>query len=193
MLTESTEYFDEHADTYDAWYDRHPREYEDQVRFIAALLPSGNGLEIGVGTGRFAARLGIGTGIDLSERMLELSRKRGVEAILADAAKLPFRDLQFDYSLNMVTICFLENPLASIREARRVSRIVVTVILDRDSEYVQNLMKRREGFYRYAKFYTASEVVGLYIEAGFTEIEIREELLTTEAGEEYRLVGIIGR
>lgn len=193
MEKEVTDYFNENAETYDAWYEAHPREYEDQVEFISSILPHGKGLEIGVGTGRFASLLGIRTGIDPSERMVEIARRRGIEAVMARAEDMPFGDGEFDFSLNMVTICFLEDPLSSIREARRISRVVVTVILDRDSEYVRDMMTRKDGFYRYAKFYTGDELVDIYREAGFKETERVERELTTADGRKYRLVGIIGR
>lgn len=192
MQDEKTLYFDENYRQYDSWYDEHAREYEDQVEFIRSILPPGKGIEIGVGTGRFASRLGIGSGVDLSGRMVGIARGRGIDAIVANAENMPFGDGEFDFSLNMVTICFLDNPLASIREARRISRIAVTVILDRESEYVQEMMKKESGFYRYARFYTGGEIVDLYAKAGFREITVREEDLVTSDGKKYRLVGVVG-
>lgn len=193
MTDEKTEFFDQNYMQYDKWYEDHPDEYEDQVEFIAGILPEGNGVEIGVGTGRFAARLGIKNGVDISEGMVELARERGIDAILGDASNLPYRDREFDYSLNMVTICFLDDPLSSIREARRVSRIVITVILDRESPYVQELMERKDGFYRYARFYNAGEIVELYLNAGFKEVTVKEQELATSDGRKYRLAGITGK
>ena len=58
-------------------------------------------LEIGCGMGEFAERLTREAGIavsavDLSPRMVELSRARGVDAIVADVQRLPFGDAEFD-------------------------------------------------------------------------------------------------
>ncbi|KAA8922412.1 methyltransferase domain-containing protein, partial [Thermoplasma sp.] len=83
-------YFDENAARYDAWYEAHPDEYRDQVGFIGRLMPHGIGVEIGVGTGRFASKLGIKVGVDVSERMLSVAARRGILPILASAENLPF-------------------------------------------------------------------------------------------------------
>lgn len=193
MPKERTDFFNRNYQEYDAWYDAHPAEYEDQIKFISALLPEGNGIEIGVGTGRFASRLGIRTGIDLSEKMVGLAIQRGIDASTGDATSLPFGDKEFDFSLNMVTICFLDDPISALKEAGRVSRETITVILDRESEYVQEISKKGEGFYAFANFYSAGELVDMYIKAGFKEITVREEDLMTSDGKAYRLVGVTGK
>jgi SAM-dependent methyltransferase len=58
-------------------------------------------LDVGCGTGDLTARLGEATGadvlaVDQSERMVELTRARGVDAQVADVAELPFADGSFD-------------------------------------------------------------------------------------------------
>lgn len=58
-------------------------------------------LDAGCGTGEFAERaarvLGCeAVGVDQSERMVELTRARGVEAVLASVEELPFADAEFD-------------------------------------------------------------------------------------------------
>ncbi len=192
MSKRSKEYFNKHYEDYDDWYEEHPKEFSDQIDFIAKLLPEGRGIEIGVGTGRFASALGIGTGVDISEKMAQIAAKRGIDTIVADAVALPFRDNEFDFSLNMVTICFLDQPLETLMEARRISRIALTVILDRECEYVEHIISHRTGFYRFAKFYTRAELEQLYEEAGFDNIETSEKTLKTKEGFEYRLVGVLG-
>ncbi|MGB3944604.1 MAG: methyltransferase domain-containing protein, partial [Methanothrix sp.] len=61
---------------------------------------------MGVGTGRFAAPLGISVGLDPSLPMMEVARKRGVLCVRGVAERLPFRDGAFDLLL-MVTDDFL--------------------------------------------------------------------------------------
>jgi SAM-dependent methyltransferase len=61
----------------------------------------GRVLEIGCGFGEFAARLQDELGVevvavDLSPRMVELTRERGVWATVADVQELPFADGEFD-------------------------------------------------------------------------------------------------
>lgn len=99
------------------------QEYADEERFLArraALVDYVEGpnaedlaldaiaeaapqrvLEVGAGTGAFAERvhreLGADvTAVDLSPRMVELARERGVSASVADVQDLPFGDGTFD-------------------------------------------------------------------------------------------------
>ncbi|MDP8299697.1 MAG: SAM-dependent methyltransferase, partial [Candidatus Tantalella remota] len=71
--------FDELYKRYDAWYDENRFAYLSELEAVRKVLPEeGYGLEIGVGSGRFAAPLGIAKGIDPSKKMVELARERGV-------------------------------------------------------------------------------------------------------------------
>ena len=59
--------FEANIDRYDRWYEEHRRAYRAELDAVRRLLPAaGSGLEIGVGTGRFAAPLGVGVGLDPS-------------------------------------------------------------------------------------------------------------------------------
>jgi hypothetical protein len=52
--------FEEHAQQYEDWFERNRFAYESELRAVKTLLPEGgNGMEVGVGSGRFAAPLGI--------------------------------------------------------------------------------------------------------------------------------------
>lgn len=193
MTEEKTLFFNKYHEEYDRWYDEHSKEYQDQLDFISGLLPSGRGLEIGVGTGRFASKLGISHGVDISEKMVMLAKLRGVDAVVANAVDLPYENKEFDFSLLMVTLCFLDDPLGALKEAERVSKETISVILDRECEYISDIAEKQEGFYRYAKFYSAGELVDLYIRAGFREVTVTEEDLVTSDGRPYRLVAVSGK
>jgi len=67
------------------------------------------GIEIGVGSGRFAVPLGIKTGVDPSPRMREIAQQKGVKVIDAVAEELPFENSQFELVLMVTTICFVDN------------------------------------------------------------------------------------
>ena len=86
-------------------------------------------LDCACGTGRLtSAALKAGAlrvaGIDFSERMIQLARRRhpAIEFIVGDLTQLPFEDRQF----HAVTIGFglrnLQDPLAGLREMTRVAR-----------------------------------------------------------------------
>jgi hypothetical protein len=85
--------FSIHHSRYEAWFMRHEAVYHSELLAVRALMPwCGLGLEIGVGTGRFAAPLGIEIGIDPSRAMLTYSIKSGVVGIQGVAEALPFKE-----------------------------------------------------------------------------------------------------
>lgn len=68
------EYGDRLADVYDDWYDA-KMPSDETADFLYSLAPNGTFLELGVGTGRIAARLALRggdvTGVDVSVRMMD--------------------------------------------------------------------------------------------------------------------------
>ncbi len=83
-------------------------------------------LEVGVGTGKnipFYPRGMSFTALDVSERMLSRARKRAAgraALVLGDAERLPFRSSSFDACISTYVFCSVDDPLAGLRELRRV-------------------------------------------------------------------------
>ena len=167
--------FDTHHERYEAWFTRHEAAYHSELLAVRALLPwQGLGLEIGVGTGRFAAPLGVKVGLDPSMAMLAYAAERGVLGIQGIAEALPFRNAIFDFALVVTTICFVDDPGEMLVEARRVLKPGAPLVIgfvDRASELGrQYLTHQAENvFYRGASFHSASEVGKLLRDAGFVE------------------------
>jgi ubiquinone/menaquinone biosynthesis C-methylase UbiE len=92
--------------------------------FLALLPPPGRAtLDLGCGEGRVGAelqRLGHRVlGVDSSPRMVELARERH-EAIVADAAGLPFDDGAFDLVIAYMSLMNMDDMEGGVREAARV-------------------------------------------------------------------------
>jgi SAM-dependent methyltransferase len=159
----ATEAFERYANEYDAWFERNPVAYEAELRAIRAALPaSGSGLEIGVGTGRFAGPLGVRAGVDPSAAMVAVARTRGVEVTIGKAELLPFADEEFDYALMVTTICFVDDLGVAFREAARVLKpggSLVVGFIDRDSPLGRQYTARkaRDQFYHQARFYSVEK------------------------------------
>jgi hypothetical protein len=69
----------------------HAAAYYSELLAVRARLPwQGQGLSISVGTGRFAAPLGVQTGIDPAHEMLTYAVNRGVSVVKAIAEALLF-------------------------------------------------------------------------------------------------------
>lgn len=158
---------------YDDWFERHRAAYVSELLAVRALLPwSGRGLEIGVGTGRFAGPLGVEFGIDPAAETLAYARVRGIRAAGAVAEALPFPDATFDYALIVTTLCFVDDAAATLAEAHRVLRpggALVIGFIDRTSSLGQHYLAHQAEnvFYRGARFYSAEEVERLLRDAGF--------------------------
>ena len=171
----AVEPFDRYWLEYDAWYDKHPGIYQSElwaVEVASRGVPR-PWLEVGVGSGRFAAPLRVDVGLDASEKLLELAAKRGVFAVLGRAEELPFRDESFGGVFIIITLCFLEDPLIALKESRRVLRRggrLIVAIVPRESPwgaYYSQLGRSGHRFYSYARFYAFSELVGMLEAAGF--------------------------
>lgn len=169
--------FERFAAEYDRWYDDHPDLYQEERLILAPHLPGkGKGLEVGVGSGRFAAPACILYGLEPSGALAYRAKARGIAVIRGLGECLPFRSSSLDYILMMTVICYLDDPLRALQEAFRVlapdGKIVIGFI-ERDGEIAREYSHEREKgrFLRYATFYTAEEVTKFLHTAGFTEIE----------------------
>lgn len=170
-----TEPFDKYTAQYEQWFELNKYAYESEILAIKALLPAtGEGLEIGVGSGLFAKPFGIKYGIDPSEKMREIARKRGIDAIDGTAESLPYEDSRFDFALMVTTICFLDDVEAALKEAHRVIKpggSLIISFVDKNSalgkQYLQH--KNESLFYEIATFYSVDEVIFFLKKAGFKD------------------------
>lgn len=165
--------FQAHHQRYDTWFDRHEPAYLSELLAVRPFVPwHGCGLEIGVGTGRFAAPLGIEVGLDPAPAMLAHAAARGITTVEGIAERLPFADACFDHALLVTTLCFLDCPDAALGEVRRVlkpgGRLTIGFI-DRQSALGQHYVQHQgeSVFYRDARFHSADEVEQLLVAAGF--------------------------
>lgn len=170
-----TKPFEIHHRRYDDWFVRHAAAYQSELLAVRALLPwQGLGLSIGVGTGRFAAPMGVQVGIDPVQEVLTYAAKRGVATVQAIAEALPFADCSFDYALSVTTICFVDDIKAMLKEAFRVLKpdgVLVIGFIDRNSNLGQHYLAHQAEnvFYHEATFFSADEVEQLLHDAGFSE------------------------
>jgi SAM-dependent methyltransferase len=84
-------------------------------------------LEAGGGPGELAARFRLELGcevvmIDLSERMVELARERGVDARVGDVQELPFEDESFDVAVAAWMLYHVPDLERALAELARILR-----------------------------------------------------------------------
>lgn len=177
MTRQIIEHFDETSKGYDAWYESHPALYRSELAALRPAVPSGTGLEIGVGTGRFAAPLGVRFGLDPAINMLRLAKKRGILAVQGLGESLPFRDRAFDFVQIVFVIEFVDQPLFFLKEAARTIRpngFLILGFIDRESvwgQYYAQDPSHRQNFHPFR----AEEVLGIFAQIG---LEFREAYQT---------------
>ena len=179
--------FNEHVEDYEAWYEKYPNVYLSEVSAIKEQLlklPENiKGIEVGLGTGRFAQPLGIKEGIEPSDEMGEKAIKRGIEVMKGVAERLPYGDLKFDFVL-FVTICHLNEIKAAFTHAYRVLKhggAIIIGFIDKDQSIAKEYEEKRDrsDFFRHATFYTVSRVEKLLRESGFKNFEYNQTLFGT--------------
>ena len=99
---------------------------------------AGRVLEVGIGTGRNIEHYPAGvqvTGVDLSGAMLGRARRRVASGgvvdglVQGDAQRLPYRDAAFDTVTATCVFCSVADPVAGLREVRRVVKPTGQVLL----------------------------------------------------------------
>jgi ubiquinone/menaquinone biosynthesis C-methylase UbiE len=136
------QYYDARAPEYDEWYldqgrfaDRDRPGWEPAVRALeraVASLEPATTLDVACGTGFLTRHLrGAVTGLDQSERMLQIAAARMPQArfVQGDALRLPFEDASFDRVFTGHFYGHLEDGEreAFRAQARRVARELVVV------------------------------------------------------------------
>lgn len=166
--------FDAHHQRYEAWFEKHEAAYISELLALRPFVPwEGRGIEVGVGSGRFAAPLGVQVGVDPSIEMLTRAHARGISVVQGTAEALPFADDSFDHALVVTTICFVDSPERMLAQARRVLKPDAPLLIgfiDRESALGQAYLahQAQSVFYREATFYSAAEVERLLIAGGWS-------------------------
>jgi len=168
--------FDTYVEEYDNWYERNRFVYLSELEALKRVVPKGGkGIEIGVGTGRFAQPLGVSIGLDPSMNMLRIAKKRGIEAISGKAENLPFADKKFDFVLVINMLCFVNDPVQVIIEARRVLKNrgkIIIGLIEKDSFLGKSYQSRKKEsrFYKEANIRSGREIVELLQNYNFTGV-----------------------
>jgi len=168
---------------YDNWYERNKFAYLSEVNIIEKLIPKNElGLEVGVGTGRFASVLKVPYGIDPAKESLKIAYQRGVKVISATGEHLPFKDKTFHYLLMIITLSFLQDPKQALSEANRVLKEkgqIIIGMVDKNSFLGKLYQKKKiEGypFYREATLFSPSEVIDFLKEYDFKDFGIYQTI-----------------
>jgi ubiquinone/menaquinone biosynthesis C-methylase UbiE len=179
-------FFDELATKYDLWYEKPfgRSAYELELSCIKSMMGSFHrALEIGVGTGRFASKLGVRFGVDPSFGMLRIAKRREILCVQAVGEYLPFRNGSFDLVLIVVSICFVDDPLKVLYESRRVLKEGGSLLLglipaqSRWADFYRRKGEEGHPIYKRAKFYPLEDIESMLRRSGFTLKDIKSTIL----------------
>lgn len=119
------------ADQYDRFMGRYSAPLAPVFTNFAQLADNERVLDVGCGPGALAhelvGRLGPASvcAVDPSEAFVAAARDRlpGVRVERAGAESLPFEDRSFDAALAQLAVHFMADPVAGLREMRRVTKV----------------------------------------------------------------------
>jgi ubiquinone/menaquinone biosynthesis C-methylase UbiE len=175
--------FEKYSTEYDDWFLTHEDVYRAELRAVQETVSFNQfGVEIGIGTARFAIPLGITIGLDPSMKMAEFSKNRGIQIIIGVAEQLPFHDSTFDCVLMCTTLCFLDDVVKALNEAHRILRnhgVLVVGFIDKNSKLGRQyqLKKQKSRFYQDAIFYSVDEIRGLLQKTHFMVDCIKQTII----------------
>lgn len=179
--------FEKYSKEYDQWFNNHPDLYAAEIEAIRRLIPAAGaeGMEVGVGSGKFAVPLGIKVGVEPSEKMASLARLHGIDVHSGVAEDLPFSDGRFDFVMMVTTICFVDDIGKSLKEAFRVLKtdgFIIIGFVDKESELGKQYSEKKESsrFYKDATFFSVPEVLSYLNVPGFVISDVLQTLIPGE-------------
>lgn len=177
-----TQGYENHATDYEQWFEDNPELYQAEIRAIQQLLPTGKGIEIGAGTGRFTQPLNIDTGIEPAEAMRKIAHEKGLNMIAGVAEELPVNDDSYDFAIFITSTCFLDSPAKAYVEASRVIKengSIIIAFLEKNSELGQmyEQHKHETPLFSEATFYSYNDIQNLLQQAGFNNFESVQTVL----------------
>ena len=167
MSIEKIRTYDKTWKEYDEWYDTHQALYQSQIKALKKIVPSGQGLEIGVGTGRFASPLAVRFGLDPSLNMLKLAKQRNIKVVLGFGENLPFKNESFNFVTIVYTIELVDDPLRFLKEAVRTLKkrgALILGMLDRESSWGKFYKQKaaQSKYYNVFRFFSPEEILQIF-------------------------------
>lgn len=177
--------FHSRAAEYDQWFDDSDLLFQIELEALQQLQNDLGDpkLEIGVGPGRFATALDIDYGIDPAHAPLLIAAGRSIASCQGVGEHLPVQQQRIGSVFLLFTLCFLDNPLAVLKECHRVLKpegYLIIGMVPLSSQWGRLLHTKKEQqhpFYEHARFYKIDTVMEWLGKCGFTLTEIRSTLM----------------
>ena len=139
---------------------------------VSGPLPQEQAVDLGCGTGSYTVSLrqqGLSVmGVDISERMLDVARRKSsgdIVFVQSDLRRLPFASEQFDLAICNVVLEFVSDPGAVLSEAYRIvkpgGRLIVGLIAKHGpwaKQYARRGQQETASVYHHARFYSYDDI-----------------------------------
>jgi ubiquinone/menaquinone biosynthesis C-methylase UbiE len=179
--------FDFVADTYDQWYETTEGAMYDRLekkaisKYLKRNVRGKKLLEVGCGTGhwsKFFSELDFEvTGIDISERMINVAQSKGIPNTsfqIADGHLLPFKNGVFDVTAAIVTLEFVYDAELVVREMVRCTRRpggkLLIGVLNALAQLNHKRQQNPESLYAKARFFSPKQLKQILESHGQTHI-----------------------
>lgn len=178
--------FDDSVGRYEKWFERNNHILDSEIEAIEQLIPKmGQGIEVGVGSGVFASRLGIEYGIEPSKNMRLKAVERGISVTNAIAEDLPIADSTYDFAIMITVDCFLKDITQAFKEVYRIlsdEGYFIIAFIDRETPLGLKYNKRKteDEFYEHANFHSSSEIIETLKSIGFKIGEKRQTVFSLD-------------
>ena len=176
--------FDEYAPAYDAWFLENRNVLYSEINLVAHVLKNpGRTLSVGCGSGLFETILAkeygitITDGIEPSEGMAEIARKRGMKVTISTAEEADFGCGDYDTILLNGTPSYITDLESVVRKAYNLAKALGTwdhPLLA--GTYPENPYPIE--FVRVANWRTTAEKIELLEKAGFRDLRFAQTLTT---------------
>lgn len=174
--------FDTVAKEYDQWFNDNSNVFLSELEAVKYFVPQqGIGVEIGVGTGRFASELGIRYGIEPSENMAEIARQRGIDVKIGVAENLDYATGSFDFAIMVAVDPFVQDIQKTYNEIFRILRKggkLIVGTLHKDGDVAKKYMAMKDSeVYKSATFHTVNETINQLKISGFEDFRTCQSLI----------------
>jgi len=209
--------FDKHYIGYDEWYKTPIGNFIDIIEtdcLFSLLNPQNNQkiLDVCCGTANYSIKLAkMGcqvTGIDISEKMLEIAKEKvnkeklDIEFIKEDCSIISLKNSYYDSIISMAGFEFIQNPIIAYNNLVKYLKpngLFVIGTIQKDSEWQKLYSSLKGSVYEYANFLTLDKIMNMdkdsYCkkqECLFVPPNLNELEYNIENENKYKMQSIIG-